>query len=726
MQDEARQSQNSRHNTIIPERVQRKQQARKRTVANKAQSHRKKNRKQARDSDEQAKQCEHDQRKIPSRPNALKKQKVPRAGISRAAKRRRAKANEKLPQANDEPEARMKNIQLEEVEARWVGGMRKPWNRRARRSRKIKKERQRSEVQTEKNRRNGRRKTATRSGWFTFIMLLIIILMTAQGHDKAIQGAKKSPGHHEENSDTEDLNKALDKLTHSKAALVDREGGTTRALPNQRPNRRCVPPVGRTLGSTEMEPGVAICPQIQAGKEERARRRTRKGKEHTRRDISMAEPHEGKGRNDEADKIPSISKNHARPEELVCLGDDGGQSGTPPEPRHASPLKDQPGSIGGKESTVEFGTEDGVQRCANECGNQRGRPTNDESFGTNATGRRNEIKPQGRKNWKSKSRRRRARQMEQERKENRGKQEATNILATKVKGTALHKAQGCSVRAHLIATGIEPHTGPGWSTMKQTMERVKNFGIWGSWNNPHETENEEEDHFIIDICNITSFNRQANVILDSNSHMWLVQETAATKSVVGMWRQKFKDVGWTILMSPTAPQPKGSGVGCLIREPLQAVPVRYNTKRARIAYEQGRLAMYWVQNGGRRAIFATVYGKTGGHEDHEAAQVTDDLLEICVEEFTTHPGIPKCITGDLNAEPEDLPMFMHLTEEMGWLDCGAKADIWGGFTYQPTCKAPSAKKETRRDYVLADPDFGPMVRKFEVITEDKIPTHTKY
>ena len=51
----------------------------------------------------------------------------------------------------------------------------------------------------------------------------------------------------------------------------------------------------------------------------------------------------------------------------------------------------------------------------------------------------------------------------------------------------------------------------------------------------------------------------------------------------------------------------------------------------------------------------------------------------------THPPIPKCIVGDLNAEPEDVPTVMRLLEEDGWVDYGAKADIWGKQCYQGTC-----------------------------------------
>ena len=156
-------------------------------------------------------------------------------------------------------------------------------------------------------------------------------------------------------------------------------------------------------------------------------------------------------------------------------------------------------------------------------------------------------------------------------------------------------------------------------------------------------------------------------------------------------------------MSPTGTQARGTGVGCAVRIPLQAVPVKMNTKRARIAYEQGRMAIYWLQNRGKAVIVATVYGKTGGHDDLEAAQYTDDLLDACHCEFATQPAVPKCIVGDINAEAEDIPTLMHLIEDLGWIDCGATADIWGEEVRRPTCFAKSAKKANKEGLCHSGP-----------------------
>ena len=32
------------------------------------------------------------------------------------------------------------------------------------------------------------------------------------------------------------------------------------------------------------------------------------------------------------------------------------------------------------------------------------------------------------------------------------------------------------------------------------------------------------------------------------------------------------------------------------------------------------------------------------------------------------------MVGDVNADVEDIPILMHLVEDIGWVDCGAKAE----------------------------------------------------
>ena len=89
---------------------------------------------------------------------------------------------------------------------------------------------------------------------------------------------------------------------------------------------------------------------------------------------------------------------------------------------------------------------------------------------------------------------------------------------------------------------------------------------------------------------------------------------------------------------------------------------------------------------------ANVYGQTGGHHDEEASMITDHIIGSIMEELETQPGIPTIIIGDLNAEPQDIPIVAEMLEQDGWVDCGHKANLWGGEVDQGTCMGPNANK----------------------------------
>ena len=130
----------------------------------------------------------------------------------------------------------------------------------------------------------------------------------------------------------------------------------------------------------------------------------------------------------------------------------------------------------------------------------------------------------------------------------------------------------------------------------------------------------------------------------------------------------------------------------MIREPLRVIEPKLNSKKARKLHEQGTMGVYIVSNGEKSIMIGIFYGETGGHEKEVAAQKTDEIIETLVNEVQGHGKIAKCIMGDLNADPEDIPIIEHLMREEGWTDCGAVAEIWGGKSNEPTCCAPNAKK----------------------------------
>ena len=49
--------------------------------------------------------------------------------------------------------------------------------------------------------------------------------------------------------------------------------------------------------------------------------------------------------------------------------------------------------------------------------------------------------------------------------------------------------------------------------------------------------------------------------------------------------------------------------------------------------------------------------------------VTDHILGTIMDEMEYQPSMPMIIMGDLNADPQNIPMVMELIEEGGWTDC---------------------------------------------------------
>jgi hypothetical protein len=80
------------------------------------------------------------------------------------------------------------------------------------------------------------------------------------------------------------------------------------------------------------------------------------------------------------------------------------------------------------------------------------------------------------------------------------------------------------------------------------------------------------------------------------------------------------------------------------------------------------------------------------------------------------------ITGDLNAQPHELPNFQRLLEE-GWTDLGANAHIYNKPQNEYTCITTATKTPSRIDYILVSPALLPYITDFEVL-HDQYPAHS--
>ena len=130
-----------------------------------------------------------------------------------------------------------------------------------------------------------------------------------------------------------------------------------------------------------------------------------------------------------------------------------------------------------------------------------------------------------------------------------------------------------------------------------------------------------------------------------------------------------------------------------------------------------------IEVDGKLLRIVNFYGVTCGHNSEEAVMQTDHLIGVIRDELEEHPNIPTLIVGDLNAEPEDVPIVQEMLQEEGWTDCAGQAGIWGRTGGQGTCTAPNSKRTTRRDYIFACPVALPMIAGCEVHKTDEFAVH---
>ena len=91
---------------------------------------------------------------------------------------------------------------------------------------------------------------------------------------------------------------------------------------------------------------------------------------------------------------------------------------------------------------------------------------------------------------------------------------------------------------------------------------------------------------------------------------------------IAAWAADARKKGWEVRATPCGPNQagRGSGVGALVRQPLQIIPWKATTEEYQQVHDLGRAALYKLEIDGKMMIFGVLYGATGGHGDTEAAQ----------------------------------------------------------------------------------------------------------
>ena len=246
--------------------------------------------------------------------------------------------------------------------------------------------------------------------------------------------------------------------------------------------------------------------------------------------------------------------------------------------------------------------------------------------------------------------------------------------------------------------------------------------------NQQDCEEHAEDigeELIVWSINVTSLNTTKEILAETDAHIVLIQEHSCTNAQLAKCKKELRKSGWNLHASPTTQGAKGSGVACMVKMPIIAVPWRATSQAFKELHNIGRCGIYECEVGGDKIVLVNVYGATGGHQDTDAAQKTDYIMAAVQEEMEMKDmkGARIYLCGDINADVEDIPVMHDLVSNQGWQDLGERAAIWGRQPCEPTCKAPNAMQENRRDYILSNPEGFPKVLDYQVIRCDNFSVH---
>ena len=109
---------------------------------------------------------------------------------------------------------------------------------------------------------------------------------------------------------------------------------------------------------------------------------------------------------------------------------------------------------------------------------------------------------------------------------------------------------------------------------------------------PH--ENGEEEVLDISSINITSLKTQGGRLAERSGHAIFIQEHSSTLPEIAAWAADARKKGWEVRATPCGPNQagRGSGVGALVRQPLQIIPWKATTEDYQQVHDLGRAALY--------------------------------------------------------------------------------------------------------------------------------------
>ena len=136
----------------------------------------------------------------------------------------------------------------------------------------------------------------------------------------------------------------------------------------------------------------------------------------------------------------------------------------------------------------------------------------------------------------------------------------------------------------------------------------------------------------------------------------------------------------------------------------------------------GRVEKYELDLGWDANLMCYIpYGKSG--EAKADRDITEAIIEAIKGEIESEYHKPTLIMGDFNAIPGSLQAVRSSLDEEQWISIDANAAWRGAENSMPTCQTRPTAKPTRIDGILANKTALPWISGFQVIKDERIPTH---
>ena len=159
---------------------------------------------------------------------------------------------------------------------------------------------------------------------------------------------------------------------------------------------------------------------------------------------------------------------------------------------------------------------------------------------------------------------------------------------------------------------------------------------------------------------------------ESLVHVTAYQETCHDNNQINILKAEFLSKGWDSNFSPCCPETTrpSAGTATTVKHPGTATRPKFHTTEFEKAHLTGRIQITCCTVNSTFAFYlCNVYGWTNGHCCTTAAGRTNGLFIAAHKELDCLPPLPCVITGDINANTDDIPELKAMLDA-GWTDLG--------------------------------------------------------